>query len=428
MKTILRLRKASTVRGSPYTNPLPARRAAIRVLKRAAKASKSDVNVPGADATPLEEEDSAVLFSEEVSVECYAQDVVRYLTRLLTDEELKLLVAVRGQCKGLKDGNFDLPQATHNYINAEYLKGLINVVPARGTGDRTGRFCVSRFTIEMYCKLLEGRQITVPSIMSHARLNRFDVMSADMAQSFQRGLNRHCIDEHWLLLVEDLRRRRFLVYDSLVVKQAAAWTDLSTVHLALNARVEKGRVLCIGVTSAELWLLNHPPRPTQGAMKRALPEAPKNLIVVVVSAKGAYFVTVVLKQSLWSFMTTTVAHTHTALKGGPPYLHKAMDVINALVVENQELRDMLMDERNSHLWRPHKAMDVIDALIVENQELRDMLIDERNSHLWMQCKDMAVDAVVRADLARTKLALRFAVAAIILLIGILVSTWFPCIR
>jgi len=29
---------------------------------------------------------------------------MQYPTRLLTDEELKLLVAVRGQCKGLKDG------------------------------------------------------------------------------------------------------------------------------------------------------------------------------------------------------------------------------------------------------------------------------------------------------------------------------------
>jgi len=60
--------------------------------------------------------------------------------------------------------NFDLPQATHDHMNVEYLNGLINVVPARGTGDRTGQFCVSWFTIEMYYKLLEGQQQLYPAL------------------------------------------------------------------------------------------------------------------------------------------------------------------------------------------------------------------------------------------------------------------------
>ena len=54
--------------------------------------------------------------------------------------------------------NFDLIQAREKHVNAEYLKGLINVVPARGAGDRPGRFCVGQFAIQMYCNLLEEGQ------------------------------------------------------------------------------------------------------------------------------------------------------------------------------------------------------------------------------------------------------------------------------
>jgi len=39
-------------------------------------------------------------------------------------------------------------------VNAEYLKGLISVIPARGPGER--RYCVGWFAIEMYYNLLDG--------------------------------------------------------------------------------------------------------------------------------------------------------------------------------------------------------------------------------------------------------------------------------
>jgi len=54
--------------------------------------------------------------------------------------------------------NFDLSHASEEHVNAEYLRGLINVVPVRGAGDRAGRNCIGRFTIDMYCKLLHQRQ------------------------------------------------------------------------------------------------------------------------------------------------------------------------------------------------------------------------------------------------------------------------------
>ena len=35
-----------------------------------------------------------------------------------------------------------------------------------------------------------------------------------------------CVDEHWMLLVADLKWRQFMVYDSLLTKRAPTRTDL----------------------------------------------------------------------------------------------------------------------------------------------------------------------------------------------------------
>ena len=45
-------------------------------------------------------------------------------------------------------------------------------------------------------------------------------------------------------------------------------------------------------------------------------------------------------------------------------------------------------------------MEVIDDLVVENQELRDTLIDEQNTHYWMHEEDMVVDAAVMDTVGR----------------------------
>ena len=55
-------------------------------------------------------------------------------------------------------GNFDVPQAVDDHVNAEFLKGLINVVPTRGAGDRPNRYYVGAFAVNMYCKLLRQLQ------------------------------------------------------------------------------------------------------------------------------------------------------------------------------------------------------------------------------------------------------------------------------
>ena len=114
-------------------------------------------------------------------------------------------------------------------MNAEYLKGLINVVHARGPGDRAGRFCIRRFAIQMYCRLicslLHDRQqqysslslrsmffnsnnqvraiiirlsqLMCPFLYIHqspmrccqAQLNHMDVISANLCESFEKGFN-----------------------------------------------------------------------------------------------------------------------------------------------------------------------------------------------------------------------------------------------
>jgi len=54
--------------------------------------------------------------------------------------------------------NFDLAEAAEPHVNAENLKGLINIVPRRGAGDRPNRYCIAAFAMNMYCKLLTLRQ------------------------------------------------------------------------------------------------------------------------------------------------------------------------------------------------------------------------------------------------------------------------------
>ncbi|KAJ8427968.1 LOW QUALITY PROTEIN: hypothetical protein Cgig2_017455 [Carnegiea gigantea] len=51
--------------------------------------------------------------------------------------------------------NFDLPEASEKHVNAEFLKGLINVVPTRRAADRPGRYCIGSFAVHQYCKLLD---------------------------------------------------------------------------------------------------------------------------------------------------------------------------------------------------------------------------------------------------------------------------------
>ncbi|KAJ8439031.1 hypothetical protein Cgig2_028477 [Carnegiea gigantea] len=205
MKKVPRLRKPSRVRGSPYTNPMHETKGGRKGLKstatvkmgsghRSPSTVRGDVVndedvisvvpiaiVPGegevdAYAVPnaaLKDDvpdtstfspsphvpapctrgtGSKFVICEEVSFVNplfgfrfrQGEGVKVYLTWTFSPMELDLLAAVRAWCKGVKDNqwNFDLLEASEKHANAEFLKGLINVVPTRGAADRPGRYCI----------------------------------------------------------------------------------------------------------------------------------------------------------------------------------------------------------------------------------------------------------------------------------------------
>ncbi|KAJ8446892.1 hypothetical protein Cgig2_016202 [Carnegiea gigantea] len=70
---------------------------------------------------------------------------------------------------------------------------------------------------------------------------------------------------------------------------------------------------------------------------------------------------------------------------------------------------------------PQKAMEVIDDLVVENQELWDALIDEQNTHYWMYEEDMIADAAVMDTVGRLQNIVAVAAGVIVVLTAIVAS-------
>ncbi|KAJ8442694.1 hypothetical protein Cgig2_001787 [Carnegiea gigantea] len=193
MKKLPRLRKPSRVRRSPYINPMHGIKGGRKGLK-----STASVEMGSGDRSPSTMHGKIVNDEDVSSVVPIAverghgeddvpdtsifgpsphvpaprtrgtgstfviseEGVKAYLTWPLSPTEVDLLVAVRARCKGLKDSqwNFDLPEVSEKHVNAEFLKGLINVVPTRGAADRPGRYSIGAFAVHLYCKLLHLRQ------------------------------------------------------------------------------------------------------------------------------------------------------------------------------------------------------------------------------------------------------------------------------
>ncbi|KAJ8431991.1 hypothetical protein Cgig2_005920 [Carnegiea gigantea] len=164
--------------------------------------------------------------------------------------------------------NFDLIHAREKHVNAKYLKGLINVVPARGVWDRPGKFCID------VLQLIRGATVIAPSNVFAIHIptaGSSEEVAADLGESFKKGLTSdvcnvfmplfECVDEHWMLLVPNLRRQQFLVYDSLLTKRALARTDLlnsgkEAVAAALSVATD--------YADARTWQTDHPLCPQQG--------------------------------------------------------------------------------------------------------------------------------------------------------------------
>ncbi|KAJ8430624.1 hypothetical protein Cgig2_021586 [Carnegiea gigantea] len=325
MKKVLCLRKPSCVRGSPHTNPTHGMKDGRKGLKSTATVNtgsghcspstlhgnvvndKDVISVVTIAVVPVEGEvDAHAVPDAALKVRFPVNDVPdtstfgpsphvpaprtrgtgfkfviceegvkAYLTWTLSPAELDLLVTVRARRKGLKDDqwSFDLPEASEKHVNAELLKGLINVVLTRGAADRPGRYYIGSFAIHQYCKLLDFRQ------REHKRychmsvfLDRHDQGLSSKPEHAVRDIwetlkapkdSNLCyvflpffesVSQHWLLLVADVNNRRFIVYDSLQCKR-----DGPRKRLLLSGKVAIGLALMklAEFTDVLRWEMEH---------------------------------------------------------------------------------------------------------------------------------------------------------------------------
>ncbi|KAJ8438971.1 hypothetical protein Cgig2_018882 [Carnegiea gigantea] len=72
---------------------------------------------------------------------------------------------------------------------------------------------------------------------------------------------------------------------------------------------------------------------------------------------------------------------------------------------------------------PNRAMEVIDDLVAEMREARDVLLEERNNQYWMEKEDRAVEDGMRAELDELKGVVGVAFTAIVVLVGALLMMW-----
>ncbi|KAJ8420166.1 hypothetical protein Cgig2_022916 [Carnegiea gigantea] len=72
---------------------------------------------------------------------------------------------------------------------------------------------------------------------------------------------------------------------------------------------------------------------------------------------------------------------------------------------------------------PSRAMEVIDDLVADMREARDVLLEERNNQYWMEEEDRAVEDGMRAELDELKGVVGVAFAAIVVLVAALLVMW-----
>ncbi|KAJ8443866.1 hypothetical protein Cgig2_032690 [Carnegiea gigantea] len=72
---------------------------------------------------------------------------------------------------------------------------------------------------------------------------------------------------------------------------------------------------------------------------------------------------------------------------------------------------------------PSRAMEVIDDLVADMRDVRDVLLEERNNQYWMEEEDRAVEDGMRAELDELKGVVGVAFAAIVVLVAALLVMW-----
>ncbi|KAJ8430714.1 hypothetical protein Cgig2_000279 [Carnegiea gigantea] len=70
---------------------------------------------------------------------------------------------------------------------------------------------------------------------------------------------------------------------------------------------------------------------------------------------------------------------------------------------------------------PNRAMEVIDDLVAEMREARDVLLEEQNNQYWMEEEDRAIEDGMRAELDELKGVVGVALVAIVVLVATLLS-------
>ncbi|KAJ8420535.1 hypothetical protein Cgig2_002957 [Carnegiea gigantea] len=160
----------------------------------------------------------------------------------------------------LHDGKCTNTEPREKHVNAESLKGLINVVPARGRGQTGEVLCRSVYNTDVL-QLIRGMAAIVPSNVFAIHIPAADSSEgvvADLGESFKKALTSDVCN---MLLVAKLRQRQFLVYDSLLTKRALARTDLQNSG---KEAVAAALSVAIDYADARTWWTDHPQCPQQG--------------------------------------------------------------------------------------------------------------------------------------------------------------------
>ncbi|KAJ8441664.1 hypothetical protein Cgig2_019051 [Carnegiea gigantea] len=219
MKRRPRCRKPAAVYGTPYIDPTWHHRGRKKQKDLTDEGMRAE-KAPGGD----EPSEGEVLAA--------------YITASLSATEKELLNTVRGRYKGLRSNSKvweeDAKECLPKLVPASWLRGLINVVPNPGAGDKFGRYCIGNLAIDMFTELLHRWQHTYLKLcwmsifLKHhmnVTLHNKACIAAMIWDTFKRPPYADVryvfipllktTEGHWLLQVVDLRDHCFVVYDSL---------------------------------------------------------------------------------------------------------------------------------------------------------------------------------------------------------------------
>ncbi|KAJ8449478.1 LOW QUALITY PROTEIN: hypothetical protein Cgig2_002275 [Carnegiea gigantea] len=170
MKTRLRCQKPAAMHDTPYTDSIDCQR------HKDMTKGMTGAETACASSDPCEGKvDPEVLDVQLIEVEGsgMGQVLIGYITTPLPVMELELLNNIRSRYKELRPNSKqcnvllcvsetftleeDLKECTPKLVPANWLRGLINVVPKARVGDRSGRYCIGNLATNMFAEFLHRR-------------------------------------------------------------------------------------------------------------------------------------------------------------------------------------------------------------------------------------------------------------------------------